>query len=276
MTRCADVFPVICPGEEAGAGLAPACWPDQKPVRACERVTRHSSAARGLHPQTGTGVCPPTWAGGRLRMLADQLDYVVGVDPHRDSHALAVVRSERRGGVRGERRRETATATREALRARRAARAGAACVRGRGHRLVRCRSDPLPHRPRRAGARGRQAAAGAPLGRQDRRARRGPRRPQRARPGAAGDAAGRRRTPGAAGAGGRTRRRRERQTGRALPAARPADHDTRAAPQPAAAADTGTAAAARLAATRPERPTRSRAARQRCSRCARSPDACCS
>ena len=24
-------------------------------------------------------------------MLADQLDYIVGVDPHRDSHALAVV-----------------------------------------------------------------------------------------------------------------------------------------------------------------------------------------
>ena len=24
-------------------------------------------------------------------MLADQLDYVVGVDPHRDAHALAVV-----------------------------------------------------------------------------------------------------------------------------------------------------------------------------------------
>ena len=24
-------------------------------------------------------------------MLADQLDYVVGVDPHRDSHSLAVV-----------------------------------------------------------------------------------------------------------------------------------------------------------------------------------------
>jgi hypothetical protein len=24
-------------------------------------------------------------------MLADQLDYVVGVDPHRDTHALAVV-----------------------------------------------------------------------------------------------------------------------------------------------------------------------------------------
>ena len=24
-------------------------------------------------------------------MLADQLDYIVGVDPHRDAHALAVV-----------------------------------------------------------------------------------------------------------------------------------------------------------------------------------------
>ena len=24
-------------------------------------------------------------------MLADQLDYLVGVDPHRDSHALAIV-----------------------------------------------------------------------------------------------------------------------------------------------------------------------------------------
>ena len=24
-------------------------------------------------------------------MLADQLDYIVGVDPHRDSHALAIV-----------------------------------------------------------------------------------------------------------------------------------------------------------------------------------------
>ena len=24
-------------------------------------------------------------------MLADQLDYIIGVDPHRDSHALAVI-----------------------------------------------------------------------------------------------------------------------------------------------------------------------------------------
>ncbi len=37
-------------------------------------------------------MCPPNaWAGGRLRLLADQLDYIVGVDPHRDVHAVAVV-----------------------------------------------------------------------------------------------------------------------------------------------------------------------------------------
>src|SRR5207253_8179864 len=30
-------------------------------------------------------------AGGRAVMLADQLDFVVGVDSHRDSHAVAVV-----------------------------------------------------------------------------------------------------------------------------------------------------------------------------------------
>src|SRR2546421_4480439 len=36
-------------------------------------------------------VSPQRWAGGRLRMLADQLDFVVGLDPHRDSHTLAVV-----------------------------------------------------------------------------------------------------------------------------------------------------------------------------------------
>src|SRR3954465_628689 len=42
-------------------------------------------------PGPAPDVSPNAWAGGRLRMLADQLDYVVGVDPHRDSHALAVV-----------------------------------------------------------------------------------------------------------------------------------------------------------------------------------------
>src|SRR6266545_2674512 len=37
-------------------------------------------------------VCPPNaWLEVGYPMLADQLDFVVGVDPHRDSHALAVV-----------------------------------------------------------------------------------------------------------------------------------------------------------------------------------------
>ncbi len=53
MTRCCGVFPVMCPDEVAGAGLAPACWPDQKPVHPVWGVTRHSRAARGSHPQTG-------------------------------------------------------------------------------------------------------------------------------------------------------------------------------------------------------------------------------
>ena len=44
------------PGEETGAGLAPACWPDRKPVRPV--VARHSSAASGLNLQTGTRCVP--------------------------------------------------------------------------------------------------------------------------------------------------------------------------------------------------------------------------
>src|SRR6266540_3259725 len=91
MTPRAGVLPGICPDEEAGAGLAPARWPDQKPVRPWG-VTRHSPAACGLHPRPTPGSSPTR----RLeveRMLADELDYVVGVDPHRDTHALAIVRA---------------------------------------------------------------------------------------------------------------------------------------------------------------------------------------
>jgi transposase len=36
-------------------------------------------------------VSPNAWLEVGSRMLADQLDYIVGVDPHRDSHALAIV-----------------------------------------------------------------------------------------------------------------------------------------------------------------------------------------
>src|SRR5262245_49644996 len=79
----------MCPDEEAGAGLASARWPDQKPVRPWG-VTRHSPAAAVFTPRPTPGSSPTR----RLEvagMLADELDYVVGVDSHRDRHALAIV-----------------------------------------------------------------------------------------------------------------------------------------------------------------------------------------
>src|SRR6266436_8584997 len=81
-------------------------------------------------------------------MLADQLDYVVGVDPHRDSHALAVVQV-----VSGAVLFEAAVAANSdgyanALNARRPARPWPTSVRGRRHRLLRCRPDALPDRSR--------------------------------------------------------------------------------------------------------------------------------
>ncbi len=80
-------------------------------------------------------------------MLADQLDYVVGVDPHRDLHALAVVEvitgavvfeatiAASSGGYS-----EALALVRQHAHGRR--------VRGRRHRLIRCRTDTLPHRLR--------------------------------------------------------------------------------------------------------------------------------
>src|SRR6266540_3371540 len=91
MTRLGGVFPVMCPSGESGVGLASACWPDQKPVRPVG-VTRHSYAVpRFPSPDRHRFVSPNAWLEVGFRMLADQLDYIVGVDPHRDSHATAVV-----------------------------------------------------------------------------------------------------------------------------------------------------------------------------------------
>ena len=111
-------------------------------------------------------------------MLADQLDYVVGVDPHRDSHALAVVQVVSGAVVFEANVAASSDGYAQALQLVDEHAPGSARVRGRGHRLVRCRPHALPDRSWRAGARGRPVAAGAPLGRQDRRARRGPCRPQ--------------------------------------------------------------------------------------------------
>jgi transposase len=80
----------MCPGGETGAGLAPACWPDQSLSALFGRDPSQSCRPRFSTPDRHR-MCPPTLGLEVGWMLADQLDYVVGVDPHRDLHALAVV-----------------------------------------------------------------------------------------------------------------------------------------------------------------------------------------
>ena len=189
-------------------------------------VTRHSRAARGFHPQTGTGLCPPTLGWRSVGMLADQLDYVVGVDPHRDTHAVGVVMSSAAWSCSRRPSPRRVGGYAEALRLADAARAGSACVRGRGNRLLRCRSDALPDRAAASGC-SRSAGCGgsaAQAARPTRSTRSAP--PGACSAGAACDASGRRRTSGAAGVDGRTGRSGQRQVRRTLPAARSADHDT--------------------------------------------------
>src|SRR2546422_9812645 len=71
-------------------------------------------------------------------MLADQLDYVVAVDPHRDSHALAVVDVVSGAVLFEATTSPRAAAVRGGREARRSARDGSTGVRGRGYRFVRC------------------------------------------------------------------------------------------------------------------------------------------
>ena len=107
-------------------------------------------------------------------MLADQLDYVVGVDPHRDSHAVGVV--EVRSGVVVF---ETSVAAdsggyAEALRLRSSMRRVGVRSRSRAAGSYGAGLTRFLDRQRRAGVRGRPAAQAAALGREDGRARRGP------------------------------------------------------------------------------------------------------
>ena len=124
-------------------------------------------------------------------MLADQVDYVVGVDPHRDSHALAIVHvlsgvvvfettiaASSQGYAEALQLVDAHAAGRRAFAVEGSGSFGAGLTRfltGRGERVLEVG----------------QIAAGASLRRQDRCARCGPRRPERARPGAACDASGR-------------------------------------------------------------------------------------
>ena len=221
MTRGCGVFRVMCPSGESGVGLASACWPDQKPVRARLRVTRHSSCRPRFSTPDRHRSCVPQPHGLEVgdRMLADQLDYIVGVDPHRDSVTRSWSSQCRLAERSSSRRRWPLTSRR--LRERGAA-SSTRTRRGGARSLSR---EPAPSvagltrffdRSRRAGARGQPAAPGAPL----RTAR--PTRSMRSAPPAAcsakratGDASRWRRSPGVAGAGcgsGRSRRREVRRT----------------------------------------------------------------
>jgi hypothetical protein len=134
-------------------------------------------------------------------MLADQLDYVIGVDPHRDTHALAIV-DVRTGGVVHET--SVAASSGGYARALELAREHAPgrrafAVEGTGSfgaGLTRF----LAGRDERVLEVGR--AARAPLGRQDRCARRHPVGPQCARADPAGGAPRRGRARGFARANG--------------------------------------------------------------------------
>lgn len=83
-------FSGICLSVAAGAGLALAVWPDQKPVRspARERDSSQSCPKRTSHPGRRSDNQPPDQGG--LPMLADAVDHVIGVDTHRDHHSAAV------------------------------------------------------------------------------------------------------------------------------------------------------------------------------------------
>ena len=117
------------------------CWLDQELVRPVGRDSSQTCRAVSL---LQTGVPDPT--SRRIsRDACRQVDYVVGVDTHRDQHALAVVAAptgaviaQTIGGARAR------AATRTALRFRRAARARRSRLGDRGHRPLRRRACPLP------------------------------------------------------------------------------------------------------------------------------------
>src|SRR5262249_14962255 len=68
-----------------------ACWPDQKPVHRVRCDPSQSCRSRFDGTPGPTPTLSPTGWMEVQRMLTDRLDYVIGVDSHRDQHAFAVV-----------------------------------------------------------------------------------------------------------------------------------------------------------------------------------------
>ena len=142
------------PGVHGGAGLAPAVGLIRS-LSAFVGVTHHRPAAR-FPCSRPASPDPTSRVGGSVGMLADEVDYVVGVDTHRDQHVLAVVVAPTGAVVAqtiGARRPRAATRTRSRFAER--SRAAASRLGGRGRRPLRRRARPSPERPRRDGARGR-------------------------------------------------------------------------------------------------------------------------
>jgi transposase len=114
-------------------------------------------------------------------MLADRLDYVVGVDPHRDVHALAIVEVPTGGVVFEASVSASSDGYASALELARQHAPGRRAFAIEGTGSFGAGLTPLPCRRGWAGARGRAPAARATLGRQERRPRRDPGGAQRPR-----------------------------------------------------------------------------------------------
>ena len=144
-------------------------------------------------------------------MLADELDYVLGVDTHRDEHAMAVVASPTGAVVAGAAAPATARGYRELLRFAEQHAPGrrAWAIEGTGE--LRRRSQPLSLCTRRERARGQShPTRGASAARQRRRVGRGQDRAGRARQRHTRTSTDRRAARGVAAVADRTQKRRRR------------------------------------------------------------------
>jgi hypothetical protein len=88
---------MICPGVRGGAGLVPVVGLIRSLSARVERDSSQTCRHGSLHPDRRAPGPLPRF-GGSIGMLADQVDHVIGVDTHCDSHELAVVAASS-GGV---------------------------------------------------------------------------------------------------------------------------------------------------------------------------------